>query len=70
MKQVRYNAIVEAATTIQGSAAEAAGTFDGQMKQLSRELKDLKEDVGKAFNRMLPHSWARCPRRLGSPTAR
>ena len=49
VKQVRYNAIVEAATTIQGSAAEAAGTFDGQMKQLSRELKDLKEDVGKAF---------------------
>ena len=49
VKQVRYNAIVEASKTIQGSAAEAAGTFDGQMKKLSRELKDLKEDVGKAF---------------------
>ena len=49
VKQVRYNAIVEAATTIQGSAAAAAGTFDGQMKKLSREMKDLKEDVGKAF---------------------
>ena len=49
VKQVRYNAIVEASRTIQGSAAEAAGTFDGQMKKLSRELKDLKEDVGKAF---------------------
>ena len=49
VKQVRYNAIVEASKTIQGSAAEAAGTFDGQMKKLSREMKDLKEDVGKAF---------------------
>ena len=49
VKQVRYNAIVEASKTIQGSAAEAAGTYDGQMKKLSRELKDLKEDVGKAF---------------------
>ena len=49
IKQVRYNAIVEAARTIQGSAAEAAGTFDGQMAKLSRDMKDLKEDVGKAF---------------------
>ncbi len=49
VKQVRYNAIVEAAKDIQGSAAAAAGTFDGQMTKLSRDLKDLKEDVGKAF---------------------
>ncbi len=49
VKQVRYNAIVEAAKNIQGAAAEAAGTFDGQMAKLSRDLKDLKEDVGKAF---------------------
>jgi len=49
IKMVRYNAIVEAATKIQGSAAAQSGTFDGEMKKLSRELKDLKEDVGKAF---------------------
>ena len=49
VKQVRYNAIVEASKTIQGSAAEAAGTFDGQTKKLSRDLKDLKEDVGREF---------------------
>jgi len=48
-KQVRYNAIVQAAISIQGSAAAQAGTFDGEMKKLSREMKDLKEDVGKAF---------------------
>jgi hypothetical protein len=49
VKQVRYNAIVEAAKDIQGSAAAAAGTFDGQMAKLSRDMKDLREDVGKAF---------------------
>jgi len=49
VKQVRYNAIVQAAISIQGSAAAQAGTFDGEMKKLSREMKDLKEDVGKAF---------------------
>ena len=49
IKQVRYNAIVEAAIAIQGSAAAQAGTFDGQMKKLDREMKDLKDDVGKAF---------------------
>ena len=49
IKQVRYNAIVEAAISIQGSAAAQAGTFDGQMKKLDREMKDLKDDVGKAF---------------------
>jgi hypothetical protein len=49
VKQVRYNAIVEAAVSIQGSAAAQAGTFDGQMKKLDREMKDLKDDVGKAF---------------------
>lgn len=49
IKQVRYNAIVEAAIAIQGSAEAQAGTFDGQMKKLDREMKDLKEDVGKAF---------------------
>jgi hypothetical protein len=40
---------VDAAKDIQGSAAAAAGTFDGQMAKLSRDMKDLKEDVGKAF---------------------
>ena len=40
---------IEASQTIHGSAAEAAGTFDGQMQKLSRDMKDLKEDVGKAF---------------------
>lgn len=49
VKQVRYNAIVEAAKDIQGSAAAAAGTFDGQMAKLSRDMKDFREDVGKAF---------------------
>jgi hypothetical protein len=49
VKQVRYNAIVEAAVATQGAAAAAAGTFDGQMAKLSRDMKDLKEDVGKAF---------------------
>lgn len=49
IKMVRYNAIVEASQTIHGSAAEAASTFDGQMAKLSRDMKDLKEDVGKAF---------------------
>ena len=49
VKQVRYNAIVEASKTIHGSAAEAAGTYDGQMAKLSRDMKDLREDVGKAF---------------------
>ena len=49
VKQIRYNAIVEASKTIQGSAAEELGTYDGQMKKLSRDMKDLKKDVGKAF---------------------
>ena len=49
IKQIRYNAIVEASTTIQGAAAEEMNTVDGQTKKLSRDMKDLKEDVGKAF---------------------
>ena len=46
VKQVRYNAIVEASKTIHGSAAEAAGTFDGQMAKLSRDMKDLQGGRG------------------------
>ena len=49
VKQVRYNAIVEAATTIQGSAAEAGGHVRRPDEETVREMKDLKEDVGKAF---------------------
>jgi hypothetical protein len=49
IKQIRYNAIVEAAAKIQGAAGEAAGTFEGEMKKLSRDIQDLKEEAGKAF---------------------
>src|SRR5579885_2575025 len=48
-KQVRYNAVMRAATEIQGAAAAKAESVDGQMEKLSRELKDLKDDVGRAF---------------------
>jgi hypothetical protein len=48
-KQVRYNAVMEAATAIQGASTAAASTFDGQMAKLGRDVKDLKEDVGRAF---------------------
>ncbi len=46
---IRYNAIVEAATKIQGAAGDEAKTVAGQMKQLGRDVVDLREDVGKAF---------------------
>ena len=49
IKQVRYNAIAEAATKIQGTAAEAAGTNAGQMAKLGREVHELQQDVGRAF---------------------
>jgi hypothetical protein len=49
IKQVRYNAIVQAATSIQGSSAEAAATAKGQMDKLGREIHELQQDVGKAF---------------------
>ncbi|HZT29410.1 MAG TPA: hypothetical protein VFA33_05980 [Bryobacteraceae bacterium] len=49
VQMIRYNAIVEAATKIQGAAGDEAGTVAGQMKALGREVTDLKEDVGKAF---------------------
>jgi hypothetical protein len=48
-KQVRYNAVMRAATEIQGAAAAKAESVDGQIEKLSRELKDLKDDVGRAF---------------------
>jgi hypothetical protein len=48
-KHVRYNAVMRAATEIQGAAAAKAESVDGQMEKLSRELKDLKDDVGRAF---------------------
>ncbi|HOQ48103.1 MAG TPA: hypothetical protein PK157_22545 [Bryobacteraceae bacterium] len=48
-KQVRYNAVMRAATEIQGAAAAKAASVDGQMEKLSRELKELKDDVGRAF---------------------
>jgi len=48
-KLVRYNAVMRAATEIQGAAAAKAESVDGQMEKLSRELKDLKDDVGRAF---------------------
>jgi hypothetical protein len=46
---IRYNAIAEAATKIQGAAGDEAKTVAGQMKQLGRDVVDLREDVGKAF---------------------
>jgi hypothetical protein len=49
IKLVRYNAIVEAATGIQGAAADAAQSVDGQMAQLGRDVQDLRQDVGSAF---------------------
>jgi hypothetical protein len=49
IKQIRYNAIVEAAVKIQGSAAEAAQSVDGQLAKLGREVHELQQDVGKAF---------------------
>ncbi len=49
VKQVRYNAVMKAATEIQGSSAKAAGTVAGQMDQLKRDVADLKDEVGAAF---------------------
>jgi hypothetical protein len=49
VKQIRYNAIVEAAKKIQDANAAAAGTASGQMKALGREVEELKDDIGKTF---------------------
>jgi len=49
VKELRHNAIVEAAVSIQGSSAEASGTAAGQMAKLGREVQELQQDVGKAF---------------------
>lgn len=49
IKQVRYSAIVEAATKIQGSSATEAETARGKMKALDREMKELQDDIGRAF---------------------
>ncbi len=49
VKQIRYNAIVEAAKKIQDANSAAAGTASGQMKALGREVEELKDDIGKTF---------------------
>ncbi|MBS1853887.1 MAG: hypothetical protein JST11_00865 [Acidobacteria bacterium] len=49
VKQIRYNAIVEAAKRIQDANAAAAGTASGHMKALGREVEELKDDVGRTF---------------------
>jgi hypothetical protein len=47
--QIRYNAVVQAAAAIQGAHAASAGDAEGQMKALAREVTELKEAVGGAF---------------------
>ncbi len=49
VKQIRYNAIVEAAKKIQDANAAASGTAAGQMKAMGREIEELKDDIGKTF---------------------
>ena len=49
VKQIRYNAIVEASKKIQDANAAAAGTVAGQMKAMGREVEELKDDIGKTF---------------------
>ena len=49
IKEVRYNAIVEAAAKLKGSAAAAAGSLKAEEAALGRELEALKDEVGKEF---------------------
>ena len=53
VKQIRYNAIVDAAKKIQDANAAAAGTAAGQMKAMGREVEELKDDIGKTFQEEL-----------------
>jgi hypothetical protein len=47
--QIRYNAVMREAAKAQGAGAAAAQAAESQMKALSREVNDLKEQIGKEF---------------------
>ncbi|MBI4905701.1 MAG: hypothetical protein HY820_18860 [Acidobacteria bacterium] len=47
--QLRYNAVVQAGSAIQGSAAAAAGTAEAQMSRLAQEIRDLRKEIGQQF---------------------
>jgi hypothetical protein len=49
VKQIRYNAIVEAAKKIQDANTAAAQSATGQMAAMGREVEELKDDIGKTF---------------------
>jgi hypothetical protein len=49
IKQIRWNAIVEAAVGLQGAAASQADSLTAAEKALGREIEELKEEIGKPF---------------------
>jgi hypothetical protein len=56
VRQLRYNAVMREGAKIQGAAAAAAGTAEGQSKILAREVIELKEAIGAEFQGYL-RSW-------------
>jgi hypothetical protein len=62
--QIRYNAVMREAAKAQGAGAAAAHGAESQMKALSREVNDLKEQIGKEFQDPLAPPEDR-PQRLG-----
>ena len=49
IKQVRWNAIMEAAAGLQGAAVSQADSLGAAEKALGREIEELKEEIGKPF---------------------
>jgi hypothetical protein len=49
IKQVRWNAVVEAAVGLQGAAASQSDSLAAAEKALGREIEELKEEIGKPF---------------------